>query len=43
MRSVLYGFLKFVDSNKVAVDITFENKHGYSLVLAKAINRVCFI
>ncbi len=40
MRSYIYGFMKFVKRNDVAVDITFENKHGYSLVLAKAFGMV---
>ncbi|XP_019850599.1 PREDICTED: uncharacterized protein LOC109581181 [Amphimedon queenslandica] len=36
LRSVLFGFLKFAPDNKLALDISFGNRTGHSLILARA-------
>ena len=36
----MFGFLKFVDDNNLALDISFGST-GYSLILARAFKDVC--
>ena len=36
----MYQFFRFAKKNNVALDIAFETKLGYSLILARAFNDV---
>ena len=40
LRNVMYQFFRFAKKNNVALDIGFETKLGYSLILARAFNDV---
>ena len=39
-RNILFGFFGFATKHSVAMDIAFETSKGYSLILARAFNKV---